>query len=243
MSFFVSNNFHYCGDDRENDYRYHQQTQVFADKFKFTEKVAEIEEERDPANTTNDVKTEEAGIVHVAHSADEWGKRPDYRDKTRDDNGLATVLFVKVVSFFEILLLENLGVGIAEQFLSEKLAYEIVTRIASNGGSRQQQSQQMDIEMLGTLRRTYCSQRSGSKQQRIAGQHGSNYQPCFAKNDQEQDAIHPYTVVAHQFGQVHINVENEIYEKFNYIHQNFFLLSDCKDINKKLILTTFFNFF
>ena len=86
------------------------------------------------------------GVVHLAHASDEGGEGPDYGHEAGEDDGLAAVSVVEVLSLREVALLEDLRVRVAEQPASEEMPYGVVAGVAEEGGREDDEHQQMYVQ-------------------------------------------------------------------------------------------------
>ena len=61
-------------------------------------------------------------VSHVAHACYKWRKRAHDGNEARQNDGFAAVLGVKLLGFLQMVLFEDFGIGIGEQFFAKKLA-------------------------------------------------------------------------------------------------------------------------
>lgn len=113
-------------EDNNND----QYAQILFNEFQFAEEITGIQEDRHPDKGGGYAKRDEADVSHFTHSGNERRESPDNRNEAGENNGFSSVLFVKIMRFFQITLLENFGMGIGKKFFPEEFPYEIIATIA-----------------------------------------------------------------------------------------------------------------
>src|SRR4051812_33847771 len=102
---------------------------------KVAKEVSCKNENEDPRDGTEDIKRNEALVVHGTDTGNEWRKRSDDRSESRGHNREGSPLVIEGLSFSEIFFLEEASVFI-KNFGAEKFSDVIVHGIAENSGHR-----------------------------------------------------------------------------------------------------------
>lgn len=197
--------------DRNDDDRHDEQFEVMLYERQVPEKVAGIAEQCYPGGSADQVERHETGIVHPAHSGDEWCEGADDRHETGEDDGLPAVFFVKRLCFVHVALLEDPGVRIVEEPATEEAADHIVAGIAGYGRGEKDQDEEVYLDRnAGQGRNGPCYE-----QQRVAGKERGDDQSGFAENDEKKDGVCPQVIVLDDTDKVLIDMQDEIRQKFH----------------------------
>ena len=142
--------------------------------------------------------------MHVGHAGDKRREGADDGYEAGDDDGFAAVFFVEGMGFGQMALAEDFRIGIGKQPRAEVFPYGEVGRVAEDGRRNQQRGHQMNVHAA------HGRNAAGGKEQRIARQEGRNHQAGFAEYNQKQDDVNPHAVLQGQFGQMAVDVEDEV---------------------------------
>lgn len=188
---------------QEND-GYHQQRQVFLDEWHVAEEVAQGHQAADPQDGTGHAEGEEARVGHPGNAGNKRGEGADDGQETRQGHGLATVFFIEIVGFLQIVAAEDLRVGIAEQAFPGRSSDYVVGTVAQDRCEHQQAPQQHRVHA------TAGGHGAGNEQQRIPGQKWHHHQAGLAEDHQEQNGVDPGPVVGHQHVEIHVEMKDEV---------------------------------
>ncbi len=173
-----------------------------------TEQIARPHADADPKKCGHGTEHREDLVLHRAHAGDERCRRSHDRNESREDNGGGSSTLEVLMRFFEVLLLEELRFLVFEPLHAEVLAQVIVGLVPGHGGKNQQA--QCDWQAECTFFRSGIE--ANGKQQSVARQEGTEHQPRFGEDDQEQDQVSRSSVVGDQVLDVLIQVQEKIKE-------------------------------
>lgn len=172
-----------------DDGKYHQR-KVLLDNRDVAKKVTRIGKQAHPKHVSDKAKAEKADVLHVANSRHKRRKGADNGHKAGNNKGDAPVLLVKRVGFIDIAALDELVVLVVNP-IANKVANPVVGVVAQHGGKQQHGYQQVYVDGVSG----HGGNGASGKQQRVARKKWGNHQPCFAKDDGEEDQVGPRLVV------------------------------------------------
>src|SRR3546814_756227 len=188
----------------------HNRAQVLLDDGYITEKVTQSHQATHPLHRARNIEKLKTQNIHAANPGNERRKGTKNRQKTGQNDGLATVLFIEGVRFDQRISIQK--AGIAGKHLGADIpAYGIIDRVAQHG-CHDQYARQHD-----RIQQTRCAERAGNEQQRIAGQKWQHHQTGFAKNNKKQHQVNPFAILRYPVAQELVYMENHV-KQIKHIH-------------------------
>ncbi len=92
------------------------------------------------------------------------------------------------------------------------MADPVVDGVAEDGGQHEQANQQPEVE------RAEGGKGACREEQRVARQEGGDNEARLHKDDEEQDGVRPYAVLADDVGQIGVEVQEEVNQEFEGVH-------------------------
>src|SRR6266542_834811 len=101
----------------------------------------------DPQQSAEDVEGQEAAVLHLPHAGHDRRERADDRHEAGDDDRLAAVLLVEIVSAPQMRGIEETGAGTVEQSRTGLSPDPVADRVAEDGGGHQENVQPPDAQV------------------------------------------------------------------------------------------------
>jgi len=130
-----------------------------------------------PGDVTDGVIQYEFGPRHVGGTGGDRDEGTHDRDEMRHQHGLTAVLFIKLLSFHDVLMPKNQTVFV-EQPRAETLADLVADVIAKNGGDGDGNERQTNWQV------TLSCKDTGAEEQSVAGEEETDQHARFGKNYQ-----------------------------------------------------------
>src|SRR4029077_17148701 len=159
----------------------------------------------------------ETPVLHLADASYKGGEGADDWNKPRQDNRLAAVFFVKVLRAQQVLLVQQPGILVFEDFWSQPETDGVIDGIAHYGRDAQQDQKQWQRQSRFAIRRQ-CPDR---EEQRITRQEWGDNKARLAENDGKQHHIEPGAHVSSPHVEVHIQVLEYVDEVKHPFHIGF----------------------
>ena len=147
---------------------------------------------------------------HVGHAGNKRRERAHHRHEAGQNDGLAAMLFEKVVGAVQGVLVDP-AVIVGEHALADHFANPVVEGVAGDGGGDQQRHQQPVIHFTG------CTKRTGNEKKGIARKKEQDHQAGFTKYDGKQHRVDIDTILGKQHAEGFIDMQNHV-EKLHQIH-------------------------
>ncbi len=193
---------------RNDDDDHDDESEILLDDGDVAEEIAPQNEENDPADSPDDVIGDESPVGHPSDAGHEGGKRPDDRHKPGDDDGLASMLFIKRMGPVQVLLLEESRFFLMKNLGADIVPDPVIDRIPQDGCRNEQRDEPFDTK---AAHRGECS---GSEEKRVSGKKRRDDESGFEENDHEKDEIGPEAELLDDSVQMLIEMEDEIQNVF-----------------------------
>jgi hypothetical protein len=194
---------------RDEDNGDDDELEVFLHKGDVAEEETREGEQKHPNDPTDEVVRDKVAIRHASDARHEGREGADDGHETGEEDGLAAVLLEEGVGFIEVFLLDPLDIIGA---VTEVMTDPIVNGIAEDGGQHEQTQQQPDVE------RAEGGEGACREQERVAWQEGCDHEARLHEDDEEQQAIRPRAVLGDDPGQIYIEVQEQVNQKFYSFH-------------------------
>ncbi len=152
--------FNHNRQERKQNNRDYNQTKSLLHKLQTSKKITCIDKECRPKCCSNHIERKEMLIAHFPNSCYKRGKSPYNRNKPCIDNRFPTMLFVEVMSLFQMLLFDSF-VFSAKDFWSKEFSDFIVYTISNYCGSKDDHPYQVNTD---SIFRISCQGPSSEKQ-------------------------------------------------------------------------------
>ena len=208
--------------DREHDYREYHEREVLLHRRQPAEEVPREHERTYPQDPADDVVSDEFAIAHRADSCDERREGADDRHEPREDDRLAAVFLIEPVRLFQVLPLEYPAVCPLKDPRPHVVADSVVDGISQNRGDAE--TNEDVLYPQGPHRREVAY----GEEERVAGENGSDHEPCLAEDYEEEYRVGVYAVVLDDDVQVAVQVQEYVYERLYEFHR-FPFVTDNQD--------------
>ncbi len=157
---------------------------VVPDERDLPQEVAEHGDPAAPQHAADQVEDHEAAVVHPAHPGDDRGEGAHDRHEAGQHDRLRSVSLEEGGGLLDVLLLEDPGVGAAEEARPDLAAEEVADLVPRHRGGHDQCADQPErLVQVGAV----GHQQAGGEQQRVTGQEEADQQAGLGEDD-GQDA-------------------------------------------------------
>ncbi len=204
---------HHGGHHRDEDNGHEHDGEVVLDEGQIAEEIPAEGKQRRPQQAAKDVEADEVAVGHASHTGYEGGKGADDGDEARQEDGDAAVLLVESVGTIQVFFLEEARV-FGEDARADGVADPVIGRIPGHGGQRDHHVQHEDIQGAAAQ----GGQRAGGEEQRVARQEGRHHEAGLHEDDEEDQPVDPRAELGDQHGQVLIQVQEQIDNVLDELH-------------------------
>ena len=148
------------------------------------EKIACEGHQAHPADSAEDIIGKKFSVTHLPDAGNSRRERPHNRHKTRNDDRLGPVFFIKFLGADQMVAVKEEGLFTVENLRAEMIADPIAGGVSCDGRGGKNQIEEPDIE-----RSFHRGKKPGRHQKRIARQKKSREQTRLGKDNQYQNEI------------------------------------------------------